>query len=71
VTREDGGKERCLRNRLEARIFGHCLTARGRTGQLRHRGKRFALQFGLELAFANRLVLVLVRIKIQNGNSGE
>ncbi len=39
-------------------IFGRCVTARGRTGQLRHRGKRLALQFGLELAFADRLVLV-------------
>ena len=30
-----------------------CVTALGRTGQLRHHGK-----FGLELVFADRLVLV-------------
>src|SRR5665811_2419508 len=35
-------------------IFGRCVTAAGRTGQLRHRGERFAVQFGLELAFADR-----------------
>jgi len=39
-------------------IFGHCVTAPGRTGPLRHRGNRYALQFGLELAFADRLVFV-------------
>ncbi len=51
-------------------IFRRCVTARGRTSQLRHRGNRFALQFGLELAFANRLVLVRVWSGFQNGNSG-
>src|ERR1035437_10119064 len=30
-------------------IFGRCVTAPGRTGQLRHRGKRFAFQFGSNL----------------------
>jgi Transposase DDE domain group 1 len=39
-------------------IFGRCVTARGRTDQLRHPGKHFALQFGLELAFADRSVVV-------------
>jgi hypothetical protein len=37
---------------------GVCVPAPGRPGQLRHRGKRFALQFGFKLAFADRLVLV-------------
>jgi hypothetical protein len=39
-------------------ISVHSVTAPGKTGQLRHHGKRFALQFGLELAFADRLVIV-------------
>jgi hypothetical protein len=49
---------------------GVCVTARGGTGQLGHREKRFALHFGLELAFADRLLLVRCRIQIQNGNPG-
>jgi hypothetical protein len=49
---------KCLQNGLEKRHFRACMTARRRTGQLRHRGKRFALQFGLKLAFVDRLVLV-------------
>jgi hypothetical protein len=56
VTREDRGKENCLQNRSEKRHFRVCVTARGRTGQLRHSRKRFAFQFGLEPAFAGRLL---------------
>jgi len=39
-------------------IFGHYVTARSRTGQLRHLGKRPGLTLGLEFAFVDRFVLV-------------
>jgi hypothetical protein len=64
------GENDSLRNRLEKRHFRALRDRAGRTGQLRHRGRRFALKFGLGLAFADRLVLVRRRIKIQNGNPG-
>jgi hypothetical protein len=39
-------------------------------GLSRRRGKRLHSNPGLNFPFADRLVLVLVRITIQNGNSG-
>ena len=54
---KDAGRSVCGID-WENGIFGRCVTAWGRTGQLRYGGKRFALQFGLELAFVDRLVLV-------------
>ena len=50
-----------------------CLVAGGGSyGEQRPicRGKPLGLKTELELRFANRLVPVLVRIMIQNGNSG-
>jgi hypothetical protein len=41
-----------------------------RSGLSRRRGKRLRSKPGLNFPFADRLVLVLVRITIQNGNSG-
>jgi hypothetical protein len=52
-------------------IFGRCVTARGRTGQLRHRGKRFALQFGLELAFADMTLLPSLAANLKLGDHND
>ena len=60
VTREDGGKENCLRNRLEKR---HFRALRDREGQeLAHCSSEsvFDSKLGLNFAFVDGLFLVRV-----------
>lgn len=52
-------------------VFGRCVAARREADLSRRCGKRLALKPRLNFPLVDRLVLVLLRITIQHGNSGQ
>ena len=60
MTREDGGKENCLRNRLEKRYFRALRDRAGQELGIAGVESVFDSKLGLNLAFVDGLLLVRV-----------